>query len=358
MSSYITNKPFPVPNHIVRKDIVCPIKVTIGLNCSNITNPYCSRQLKARNAYLQLTNNNSGRATIFPGPYPKYTSTQLDIRRKSEILQYKKNAMTSTAKRNWVRLSFRRRQNSRVCVSRSQVEKSSTMSDVPFPLVDLWYDPNVPLYNYKPNPSSYNEYPYPDTTNTILQKIFNNNVNVTSIVTSSPILTMSYINEPSDQGVYTLTTPVSILLGGTYYSFLTDSTKAIANITSLTLDVTSIITGVVQKIIPLNVDDISDLSITFAQNGVFDVSFYIGPVIQNNIQLTECPQTTYNFTLRSTINIMQENSAGDPSTNPISIASSSVANVTQDSPFFNTQLNCHVTTTQPSYVSPSYTLNK
>jgi hypothetical protein len=104
------------------------------------------------------------------------------------------------------------------------------------------------------------------------------------------------------------------------------------------------------------VNGISDLTITFSQNGTFDAAFYIGSIIQNNIQLTECPQSTYNFTLNSTVSIIQENSTGNPSTSPIIITSSSVANVTQDSPFFNTQLNCHVTTPPLSYVSPSYTL--
>ena len=357
MSDYITNKPFPGSTSKVNQDIYCVKPLNTDLNCNHISNPYCSRQLTTRNAYLRYINTHPPRATIFPGPYPKYTSTQLDIRRKAEILQYNKNANVTTTKRNWSRLASTRRTNSRVCVSRSQVPKSSTVSDVPFPIVDLYYDPSVPLYNYKPNPSTYNEYPYPDTTTSTLQLSILDNVAVPENTSSSPIFTMFYISQPSIAGVYTLTTPMSIVLGGSYYSFLTDTKKATAKITTLTLHVTSVNTDSVEKIIPLSVDSIGELSITFDQSGSFETSFYIGAVVQDDIQLTECPQTNYNFTLRASVNTTQTNADGNTSTDPIIIMPSAVANVTTDSPLFDTQINCNVSTVQPTYQLPSYIIN-
>lgn len=355
MSSYITDQPFPVVSNVIQ-DIYCPQKISIGLNCSNKFNPYCSQQLESRKEYVKYTNSNHIRATIFPGPYPQYTSRQLDMRRKVEILQYKQNATTSNV-RNWTRLATSGRNTSRACGSRVQKSKPSTASDVPFPIVDLFYDPTVPLYNYTPNPSSYNEFPYPDTINTTLEITIHDNVDVPESTLSTPIINMFYLSRPRKTGTYTLTVPMSILVNGSYYSFLTDCTQIIATITKLTLYITSVNTDSVVSIIQLPANSLSNLTVNLNESGSFESSFYVGAVTQK-IEVVECPQINYNFSLRSVVNIVQKNSSGDTSVTPIIVSTSSPANVTKESPFFNTQVNCLITTNQPSYIPASYREDK
>jgi len=114
-------------------------------------------------------------------PYNNYTQSQLDMRRKAEVLQY--NAIKSSTKTNnftkrqrWAQLvsgSTQKRSLSsafiqentvsqtdtsifiQTCPSGTIIQTPSYASDVPGPIVSLFFDPAIPLYNYSTGQDPY-----------------------------------------------------------------------------------------------------------------------------------------------------------------------------------------------------------
>jgi hypothetical protein len=102
-------------------------------------------------------------------PYPGFMQSQLDMRRKVEILKYPANNTNSktnnfTKSENWAQLirgNYQRRsipqydifhaiKNNNIldCSSNSSVLTPTSSSGIPGPVVYLYEDPKVPLYNY------------------------------------------------------------------------------------------------------------------------------------------------------------------------------------------------------------------
>ena len=101
-------------------------------------------------------------------PYPTYTSSQLNMRRKAEILKYsgtvqntKTNNLTKKQLysqimrgRNGVRTTPNNTENDNQCATDTIIYTSSSASGVPGPSIDLYLDNSIPLYNYASNPNS------------------------------------------------------------------------------------------------------------------------------------------------------------------------------------------------------------
>jgi|SaaInlStandDraft_5_1057022.scaffolds.fasta_scaffold06392_3 hypothetical protein len=101
-------------------------------------------------------------------PYPAYTSSQLNMRRKAEILKYSgtvQNTKTNnpTKKqlysqimqgRNGVRSTPNNTENNNQCPTTTIIYTPSGASGVPGPSVDLYLDNSIPLYNYATNTTS------------------------------------------------------------------------------------------------------------------------------------------------------------------------------------------------------------
>jgi hypothetical protein len=85
-------------------------------------------------------------------PDPNFTTEQLNMRRKVEILKYNKNINKNnglTQKNNFARLSRGNyKQNRLVCENDHKIPTSSSNSDIPGPSLLLFEDKSVPLYNY------------------------------------------------------------------------------------------------------------------------------------------------------------------------------------------------------------------
>jgi hypothetical protein len=102
-------------------------------------------------------------------PYPNYTQAQLDMRRKAEILQYKKNSTQTTQLTKSQRFasvvngSYQVNSN-KVCNKDLLQPTPTSASGIPGPLMILRYDPTVPLYNYqtKQNTSAFVDVQPPD----------------------------------------------------------------------------------------------------------------------------------------------------------------------------------------------------
>ena len=98
-------------------------------------------------------------------PYPTYTQDQLNMRRKTEILKYKSNA--SNTKTNSLTKSqqysqivnssktisnysiYLNKLNNTNCPDDSMIPTPTSSSDVPGRIINLKYQPTIPLYNYK-----------------------------------------------------------------------------------------------------------------------------------------------------------------------------------------------------------------
>jgi hypothetical protein len=99
-------------------------------------------------------------------PYLEFTRTQLDMRRKVEILKYENNATNTktnnfTKNQQWSMLVNGTMKNApqikiqedQICPSNDYLPKLSSDSDVPGKVIVLQLDPSVPLYNYVKNES-------------------------------------------------------------------------------------------------------------------------------------------------------------------------------------------------------------
>ena len=352
--SYITHEPFPP------RVTIDPHETTFLTTCKNETqqgitffpsNQNCALQLADRSQYLRNIHSNHLRATIFPGPYPEYTSTQLNIRRKAEILQYNQNALVYSKKQNWERLIANKLINKRVCLVRAKHPTPSTKSDVPPPRVDLFYDPDIPLYNYTPNPSSYNTFPYPDRQDTSLNFTSNDNVLVEP---NNSLISITYINPSREVTTSSIVSPISISISGTYYNFLTDTVSTISTLQTLTLLITNTGTGELQYTYPISVATVQPMDVTLSNNGDFNATLYVGPISLSNISITRCPQYNYTFSLEAVVNTVQYDALSNIASSPFSIPSICYANIENNSAFFQTENNCVITTIPPAYIAPSF----
>jgi len=100
--------------------------------------------------------------------YPQYSKRDLDMRRKAEILKYSSNQMSSQtnsmtnnqkwaaiATKNYRSASLYTTQLSSIDCSMSQLKSTPTSAcDVPGPIIYLYDDEKVPLYNYANQNSS------------------------------------------------------------------------------------------------------------------------------------------------------------------------------------------------------------
>ena len=127
----------------------------------------CQQRLQA-----QLNNKPPPRNELQQSPYELgFTKFQLDMRRKVEVLEYnsaKQNTKTNNPTRSQRWSGFIRNGSGvsqdiinkiannvqpadQLCPNDRFIPKPTSSSNVPGPIIDLVYDPNVPLYNYKEN---------------------------------------------------------------------------------------------------------------------------------------------------------------------------------------------------------------
>lgn len=85
----------------------------------------------------------------------RFTKAQLDMRRKVEVLKYKKNSsqgrQLSQKEKQAMILRGNYRGNTLFCADDHKIAVKTSSSDVPGPIITLQEDKSVPLYNYLPN---------------------------------------------------------------------------------------------------------------------------------------------------------------------------------------------------------------
>jgi hypothetical protein len=133
---------------------------------SNIVFGFCQQRTK-----LQLFNQPIIRLELQKSPYDKYTKTQLDMRRKAEILKYAPMQQTNqtnnvTKKQKWTQLVNGSIQqptqqvlhdisNGHICPNDRLIPTPTSSCDIPGPVIYLIDDETIPLYNYATNVDAY-----------------------------------------------------------------------------------------------------------------------------------------------------------------------------------------------------------
>lgn len=286
-------------------------------------------------------------------PYPQYTQQQLDMRRKAEILQYAGNRMntktnsltqkeryaqilsgkyqskpytktyTETSKYELDRVAdlyqvvVTRTQNpDQICPLDDMIPTPTSSSDVPGPIINLYNDKSIPLYNYAG--SADRIYAITDVieTENFKAKYINANTNALYTITSPDELntiqtepsevTMStlYLTNMIDspQYVYELYVPIGIHFEGKY----TGKTSYNTPINSVGLSIPSngfnpqVIfgTNVVSTDISYNATYINNISFNVTDNTKdFSGTIYVGMLKMKNINLYAAPGYIYDINI-------------------------------------------------------------
>lgn len=293
-------------------------------------------------------------------PYPQYTQTQLDMRRKAEVLSYgaaKSNTKTNNftkAEKYKLFMSGVNQTTSypsltkttssvqfiagniffgttdvslttfgqtiitataKTCPNLDMIPTPTSSSNVPGPIQYLHRDLTVPLYNYATNERSYSQEPVSDTN--MWSTIINQNQPCYDGA-NTPIFSFGILN-PIDKPSYnyTYTTPVAL----TYSATVTTSTSSYIDISNIILSVANATALVfysgkqVQYVSPIcsfqNSSMIFDISFT-PQLGTtsYSVSItnYMGGLSIQNLHLFTSPGFVYDIQLNCVTNITHKDS--------------------------------------------------
>ena len=239
------------------------------------------------------------------------TQQQLDMRRKAEILEY--NANKSSTKTNnltrsekWSR--YANGYTEKLCASDKETPTPTSSSDVPGPIIMLYNDPNIPLYNYASGVDSYGIINPSIATgwNTLTP----NNVEcLSNVYTSiSSILIQPGIDNPTYN--FTIQTPIAIYLYGT----TTGSSTVTIKIDEITPSVLYS-ENVVQTTPTCSyTSNQLDLSLNSSTTGPYSYSavVYMGIVTISNIVLPTYPGFVYNFNINCLLNNTYSNLSLSP----------------------------------------------
>ena len=222
-------------------------KTTIPFDCSGINTFLMQKRAKA------LIHIPPSRFTM-DTPYPRFTQSQLDMRRKVEILKYNGNkqntktnnltkkeqfALLSKGKTSYKTSQYTISHNTTTrCASDLTKPTLTSSCNVPGPLMYLQYDPDVPLYNYS-LARTFGTEPITDTslwnayTNNILAFFESNTNNATADIPNilrtniykiSSGSTLITLNDISDITVGTSIFATGIPTGTTIQSFGNNNT--------------------------------------------------------------------------------------------------------------------------------------
>lgn len=162
---------------------------------------------------------------------PKYTKKQLDMRRKYEILQHKNNGAVNgnrtkaagyaslMSNRNRYTISVQQNDevvvySSNACPDDETIVVPTTSSDVPGPREDIYYDPDVPLYNFGYKVRDYAILPKTVDINQNAQIVSDTNIPLSGTELTD-ILTLIFTENSSlGQQILNINLPIRITISG------------------------------------------------------------------------------------------------------------------------------------------------
>jgi hypothetical protein len=278
-------------------------------DCSANYRVYLQRQK------MQLLNIPPTRFTPI-SPYPTYTKFQLDMRRKTEILKYsaaKTNTKTNnfTKSEKWAQLvsgNFQRRTYSQEkitnstnnlvdCSSNETILTPTSSSGVPGPIMYLYNDPTIPLYNYVVNRS----YSILDDNNRQPWNInpYNDIVCENGEQTLVSLLGIRQYIE-SDYTIFNLTTSVGIYVVGTVD---TDGITSTLNISILNIGCAIYYNDTVVATPTISVSGLTTLEVDLENSDTdsFSASLFVGNITTDDFTLYTKPNMAFDIKLTFTM---------------------------------------------------------
>lgn len=241
-------------------------------------------------------------------PYPQNTKLELDMRRKAEILQYKKNSTQGsqlTKSQRWSQLNRATNTKSVICNKNILLPTPTSSCDVPGPVIYLNYDPAIPLYHYATNQNSYAEFSEPDTS-LWTTKFPNNSPQISENGIETLLFTLAIQNVVKPIYSYTFVVPIGFYVSGSSNLPNVDLSGNI-QISSVTLHVyyynnysetDPLYSKTVNSIVyPSSIFDISFSFITNRNTSKFNGSQYLGNLIFPDIVLNTEYGYIYDFKL-------------------------------------------------------------
>ena len=295
-------------------------------------------------------------------PYSKYTSQQLNMRRKVEILKYKKsstqgNRLTSRQTQSLIsRGNYRG--NTIVCSNDYLIPVKTSRSNVPGPIIELVEDKNVPLYNYvKDTLSAAIEFTDPKY-EWLLRLLYY--IDCPASLTNITNIAMLLIKEPitSNFTTFTYITPVVYYLRGTDIPI--DTSGVIVNVE---------LNNMASKIYYGSNSILDNRSVVSVDNQTFQISLqpdasitestydyyaqlYAGYMTVSNIYLSTNPGFVYNIGLTynasETVDYSNVSLASDETTTIINNSSFSLIANVDNYYYIDSPQNCQILTTTSS----------
>jgi len=294
-------------------------------------------------------------------PYGTYTKTQLDMRRKAEILKYSANKSSTqtnnlTKKQSYALLA----RGSLQTPSQASIQSGSvnctadrtrptptSSSGVPGPIMYLYEDDSVPLYNY----SGFNTRTYPEAvpTDNVMWKIVGlSDVALTNKTQGNLfyLIISNYVELP--KYVFDISVPVGISISGTRNPgvFAANITASIQSMTTTIYYNNSIVTTIQNP----EIGNDTGLNIVFdvsnSSPGQFNVTQYLGTLSSSEIQLFTSPIYVYSFLASFSFGLYSDSMAY-PNINDLvqeyfGSSGLSVKIIANMSPNTNSSTNCHV----------------
>lgn len=255
------------------------------------------------------------------------TQFDLDMRRKAEILKYNKNANGKlTKKQSWAQTvagNLQRRTYSQtavqaivagdICEDLSRRPTPTTSSGVPGPVMNLYYDPSINLYNYSTNPNAYATENYEETDMWLTKSD-------SDILSMNPTVFTLNIRKPIDKTFYSYSfeIPVALYVSGSAATDISGNFRSIVSAPTV-----SVLYGgqpfVLSATPIINTTNlITDIS--GVASGVFNGAIYIGKIGVSNLVLLTNPGSTYDVVFNYGISTTKD-------VNITSIATSMYTNV-------------------------------
>lgn len=268
----------------------------------------CNKFISQRRMWLTYSTPPVRYDNLASSPYPDFTSEQLNMRRKVEILKYNKNRLSK--KEREALISRGNYRGNTIFCSNDNIVVPSSAAGVPGPSIDLFEDKNVPLYMYASNTSTnaiVASENIEEWTNIVLPNInipsgLNNITNYASLIIQKAIKKNSY--------VYTYIAPITFKLQGT-------NIPIIANGNKISIILNNIKTKIFYSSSEIAVNnsstvlDSTEMEIALNTTGSTAFSYiaeiYIGYITVSNIGMQTVPGQSFNFGLTYNASIKTDN---------------------------------------------------
>lgn len=231
------------------------------------------------------------------------TQYQVDMRRKVEILKYKKNVVKTnrmTARGRYATLLNQFAND--ICPGDLTLPTPSSSSDVPGPVINLQYDPSVPLYNIASNADNYANLDQTPDTNELFTLYAENNVLVQNGTTVT-VARMTIDSPKESNATFNISIPIGIYISADVSG---------NNVYESTYRISSLTFGVFYNGLPLPGTPTQSFTIVNAKvvsdSNKVTVSGvkYIGNLQISNLTLPTQSGYLYEFRMSATIDVLNQ----------------------------------------------------